>query len=115
MPDHRAQIFQHSRKVVAHFVVPVANHPEPFMLEIACSVLIRRAVAVLSAVQLDYQIELAAQEITDVRADWHLARELPAAQLPAAQMPPHQAFSWRRLIAQFLRSACWSPWRVGHV
>jgi len=43
---------------------------------------------VLSAIEFDHQLQLEADEIDDISADWRLPPELGAADLPIAQPIP---------------------------
>jgi hypothetical protein len=69
----------------------------------------------LAAIDLDDQVQFAAQEIADERANRHLPREFPPAELAVSEMAPQDALGGSGVVAQALRSASGSPRGVGHV
>ena len=61
---------------------------------------IRGALRVLPAIQLNDDARLGARKIGDVAADRHLAPEAQALQLPAAQETPQGAFGVRGTVPE---------------
>src|SRR5215831_11807698 len=79
----------HAVHVLHDLVVPKADYlkslrlqPHGSSLTISCG---RR---VLSAIEFDHQLQLEADEIDNISADWRLPPELGAADLPIAQPIP---------------------------
>src|SRR5437868_4601605 len=56
----------------------------------------------LPAICLDHQHSLTADEVTDERPHWHLARELESLKLAQPQVPPEFPFCISGIVPQLL-------------
>lgn len=93
---------QHAVDIAKNFMVPEADHLETLRFEESRA----RGIgfcAVLSAIDLDNQPRVKADEIRDVGGDNNLPSEFSAAELPVAQLRPQQRFRVGRVAPQVAR------------
>ena len=91
--------------VLHHVIVPEADHPIALGLEKRRSCRVAMVFGMLSAINLDNQLLLAAEKVGDERPDWHLAREFEPVELTAAQMSPEEALGIGRAISELLSAS----------
>ena len=88
LPDHSAEIVQHTLEIVPNLVIPVADNAKTFSLEICRPARVAFVITMLPAVDLNYQPQLAAKEVADEGADRHLTRELPSIEPTSGEVAP---------------------------
>jgi hypothetical protein len=94
---------QHAIRVLQDVIVPESENNQTLFTEKAGPDFVtRELIGMLTAVELNHQSSLPAEEVADVRAYWHLAAELEPAQLSRAQTAPQPALSIGRVIPQLL-------------
>src|SRR5262249_1774028 len=92
-----------SVRVLQGIVVPNADHPKPLRLEPGRALLIpAHRTGVLTAVDLDDQSSLQAQEVHDIRSDRSLSAKLHA-ELAKSKPRPQTALSVRQFLSQLAR------------
>ena len=93
--------FEHACDVVEHFAVPEANHSVAMLLDQLCSPgILRGAVEVLSAVQLDDQSRLRAGEVRDEVADRELSAETEIGKSSRSKTRPEFLFGIGLVVTQ---------------
>ena len=70
------------------------------------SVQVTRRIGVLSPIDFNYEVMVAAREVRDERANWQLAHEFQVTQSAIPQARPKPAFRIRHVNAE---SACFLP------
>jgi hypothetical protein len=91
---------EHAIHVCKHFVVPDSNDGEALFFEPAIPLVVGRLGCMMTAIQLDHESMLEANEVDDVMADRILALEFASVQPTAPQAVPERAFGIRRLLAE---------------
>jgi len=115
LPDYRAQIVQHTLQIVAHLVVPIADDAISLVFKEGGAAAIPLVLAMLPAIDLNDQIELATQEVANERTNRHLAREFPTVELPLVELAPQESFGRRRIVAKLLGPSSGSSQWLGHI
>ena len=91
-PKLGCEHLQHAFEIAKNLVVPDTNDAILKGIQVSISALIRRAVGVLSAIDLDDEALLAADKIDVVRPDRLLAREFHPAKPAIAKRQPQDPF-----------------------
>ena len=99
--DRAQNLFEHPVRVSYNVVIPESKHEITHRLEDSRSVRITFALlAVLTAIELDDQFGIRAEEIDDKAVDLHLPLELPSIQATIAESKPQQSFCIGLIAAQ---------------
>ncbi len=93
---------QHAGYARKYFAIPEANHFVATLLDQLCSpAILRGAVEVLGAVELDYQSRLWASEVRDEVADRELSAETKIRKSSRSKMRPEFLFGFGLVATQF--------------
>lgn len=91
---------KHSIRVVEHLIIPEPQNAKPLLLKPLVSGLIRFAVSMLPAIDLNDEAPFKADEINDVSPNRHLTLEFEALKSVGAQPIPELPLGIRHIGAQ---------------
>jgi hypothetical protein len=98
MPENPSK---HSIGFHQHLVIPEANHPIPGSIQLfGPQLIVGRLIQVLTAVQLNDQLNFYAGEIRNKARNWILATEFQSTHLSTAEKLPQPSLGIRRVAAQ---------------
>src|SRR5215203_3204904 len=102
-PEPRRHGMLNAGRMIENLVIPELQDAETARLQPGVPLGIVGAVSVLSAVELDDELPLEADEVHDVAAELFLTAELEAAETAVAQQAPHPPLGFRRLAPHLAR------------
>jgi hypothetical protein len=90
-------LLEYTVEIFQHFVIPESQHSKSVLFEDCGSmVVLRHAIGVLAAIELNDQPCFDTCEVNDVSGNRQLSAELEVAQAPPTQMCPKKSLDIRR-------------------